>query len=125
MMSERVARKTFLILSRQAPYGGYKAQQCLDIALASAVFEQDIIFAFLGDGVFQILANQNPNAIDCKPMGSALETLQLYGIEEVYVDLSSLEASHLTPSDLVIDAKLLDSEKLIQLISQADCVFNL
>lgn len=124
-MSERVARKTFLILSRQAPYGGYKAQQCLDIALASAVFEQDIIFAFLGDGVFQMLANQNPNAIDCKPMGSALETLQLYGIEEVYVDLSSLEASHLTPSDLVIDAKLLDSEKLIQLISQADCVFNL
>lgn len=124
-MTTPAARKTFLILSRQAPYGGYKAQQCLDIALASAVFEQDIIFAFLGDGVFQILTNQNPNAIDCKPMGSALETLQLYGIDEVYVDLSSLEARHLSPSDLVVDAKLMDSDKLVQLINQADCVFNL
>lgn len=124
-MNKQVSRKTFLILSRQAPYGGYKAQQCLDIALASAVFEQDVIFAFIGDGVFQILSNQNPTAIDSKPMGSALETLQLYGIEDVYVDQSSLEARQLSTSDLVVDAKLLDSGMLMELINKADCVFNL
>jgi tRNA 2-thiouridine synthesizing protein C len=124
-MRQHPARKTFLILSRQAPYGGYKAQQCLDIALASAVFEQDIIFVFLGDGVFQLLSNQSPRAIDSKPIGSALETLQLYGIEEVYVEQSSLAARSLSPGDLVIEAKLLDGETLVELINKADCVFNL
>lgn len=124
-MSERAQRKVFLILSRQAPYGGYKAQQCLDIALASAVFEQDVIFAFLEDGVFQIILDQNPAAINSKPMGSALETLQLYGIEEVYVDQSSLDERHLSLTDLVIQAKPLDSDKLVELIDRADCVFSL
>jgi len=124
-MSDQPTRKTFLVLSRQAPYGGYKAQQSLDIALASAVFEQDVIFVFLGDGVFQILSNQKPGAINAKPMGGALETLQLYGVEEVYVDQSSLDARHLTQSDLVVDAQALDNDKLVELINGADCVFNL
>jgi tRNA 2-thiouridine synthesizing protein C len=125
MMNQPTPRKTFLILSRQAPYGGYKAQQCIDLALASAVFEQDIIFAFLGDGVLQLLSNQSPGAIDAKPIGGALETLQLYGIEEVYVEQSSLADRRLGPADLVLEAKLMDADKLIELINKADCVFNL
>ncbi len=124
-MNKQLKRKTFLIISRQAPYGGYKAQQCLDIALASAVFEQDIIFAFIDDGVFQVLPDQNPSSIHAKPMGAALETLQLYGIEDVYVDRSSLVDRKLNLSDLVVNATPLDRCEFSALITKADCVFNL
>lgn len=124
-MNKKVDRKTFLIISRQAPYGGYKAQQCLDIAMASAVFEQDIVFAFIDDGVFQMLPYQSPSSIDSKPMGAALETLQLYGIEKVYVDHSSLESRNLKLNDLVINAAAIDRRKFAELINKADCVFNL
>ncbi len=124
-MTESPPRKVFLILSRQAPYGNYKAQQAIDIALASAVFEQDVIFAFLDDGVFQLLAKQNPVEIHAKPISGALDSFQLYGIDEVYVDIESLEARNLQIGDLGITAKPLDNEELRLLINKADCVFSL
>ena len=120
-----MSRKNILILSRQPPYGGYQAQQCLDLALASAVFEQDVVFVFLEDGVFQLTKGQEPDGIDAKPLGNALETLQLYGIEEVYADENSLSERQLSSADLVIEAQAVSSDSLAQLINGADVVFSL
>ena len=51
--------KTLTFISRHAPYGNNKAKLVMDAALAAAVFEQQVNFLFMDDGVFQLVQNQN------------------------------------------------------------------
>ena len=97
----------------------------MDAALAAAVFEQEINFLFMDDGVFQLLQNQNAELITLKSIGNVLETFELYGIEQVLVDGSSLEKRCLTPTSLAIPVKILKAEELQRLIAKSDVVINL
>lgn len=117
------SRITFI--SRAAPYGQNKANLCLDMALASAVFEQDVNYIFFGDGVYQILMGQDGSAIESKTLGNALETLVLYGIEEIYADSQSLQEREISESDLLSGMQIVNSESIAQIIESSDAVFNL
>ena len=75
--------QSFVFVAKTAPYGSSKPQLCLDAALATAVFEQSVSYVFTGDGVYQLLKDQNAEAIQAKTLGNAMETLDLYGIEQV------------------------------------------
>ena len=68
--------KTLTFITRQAPYGNNKAKLIMDTALAAAVFEQQVNFLFMDDGVFQLIQNQNAESISSKTIGRALETLE-------------------------------------------------
>jgi tRNA 2-thiouridine synthesizing protein C len=118
-------KQTFTFLSRVAPYGSNRPQLCLDAALAAAVFEQQVNYVFMEDGVYQLLKNQDGEAIQAKPIGNALETLDLYGIENVYVCNAALESRGLSLEDLVIEPKLASSEELKTMLSASDNVINL
>ena len=54
-----------------------------------------------------------------------METFELYGIEQVLVDGSSLEKRCLTPTSLAIPVKILKAEELQKLIAKSDVVINL
>jgi len=117
------SRITFI--SRAAPYGQNKANLCLDMALASAVFEQDVTYIFFGDGVYQILKGQDGSAIESKTLGNALETLVLYGIEKIYADSQSLQEREISESELLSGMQIVNSESIAQIIESSDAVFNL
>ena len=117
------SRITFI--SRTAPYGQNKANLCLDMALASAVFEQDVNYIFFGDGVYQILKGQDGSAIESKTLGNALETLELYGIEKTYADRQSLEERDISESELLSGMQIVNGESIAQMIESSDTVFNL
>lgn len=117
------SRITFI--SRAAPYGQNKANLCLDMALASAVFEQDVNYIFFGDGVYQILKGQDGSAIESKNLGNALETLALYGIEKIYADSQSLQEREISESELLSGMQIVNSESIAQIIESSDAVFNL
>ena len=117
------SRITFI--SRAAPYGQNKANLCLDMALASAVFEQDVNYIFFGDGVYQILKGQDGSAIESKTLGNALETLVLYGIEKIYADSQSLQKREISESELLSGMQIVNSESIAQIIESSDAVFNL
>ncbi|MBL6905993.1 MAG: sulfurtransferase complex subunit TusC [Pseudomonadales bacterium] len=117
------SRITFI--SRAAPYGQNKANLCLDMALASAVFEQDVNYIFFGDGVYQILKGQDGSAIESKTLGNALETLVLYGIEKIYADSQSLQEREISESELLSGMQIVNSESIAQIIESSDAVFNL
>jgi len=117
--------KRFTIITRSAPYGCNRPQLSLDIALAASVFEQKVSYVFLGDGVYQLLDGQNAECIQSKTLGSALETLDLYGIEDVIVDAQSLRERGLADSDLLISARSVEVEELAELLQKSDLVFNL
>lgn len=119
----KLTRITFI--SRTAPYGQNRANLCLDMALAAAVFEQEVSYVFMGDGVYQLLKGQDGSAIGSKTLGNALETLALYGIENVFVDANSLEARGLKEEDLLPGLKCVDGETQAKLLEESDTVFNL
>ena len=118
-------RKRFLFLTRSAPYGSDRARALLDMALAAAVFEQDIEMLFLGDGVFQLLRGQDGGLISEKSLGNAMEALELYGIGQPCIEAGALRERGLNADDLVISAKALSSGQIGDLLRQSDVVFNL
>ena len=117
--------KTFTFISRMAPYGSNRPQLRLDAALATAVFEQKVNYLFLDDGVFQLLKDQQGDAIKTKTLSNAMETLDLYGIEKVLVDEDSLKQRGLTEADLVLPVTQVGTKELCALLSRSDYVFNL
>ena len=56
--------KKILIHCRKPPYGNSLAREAIDIALATAAFDQALTLLFSEDGVFQLLDQQNSQAID-------------------------------------------------------------
>ena len=124
-MSEINSSKTVSIISRQAPYGSNRAHQSLDIALAAAVFEQTVNYIFMGDGVYQLLGNQNATSIQSKTLVNALETLDLYGIESIFVDSQSLRERNLIPKDLSLKASIVSRDEIAIIVRASNSVFNL
>jgi len=117
------SRITFI--SRSAPYGSNRANLCLDMALACAVFEQDVNYVFLDDGIYQLLKGQDGAAIQNKTLGNALETLALYSIGNVYADQKSLQERGIDAAELLPSIQLVENDALSRLIKSADLVFNL
>lgn len=122
MMDER---KKLLFISRSPPYGSDRARSLLEMSLAAAVFEQDMEMLFLDDGVFQLLGGQDGSAIGAKTLGNALETLELYGIEQPGASAAALAKRGLGTEDLVIAVEPLSPADIRQRITDAQVVFNL
>lgn len=120
-----VNKSPITFISRAAPYGSARARNCLDMALAAAVFEQPVNYIFLGDGVYQLLQGQQGDAIGSKTIGKTLAALELYGIEKVHVCQQSLRQRHLKPDDLIIPVIPASPEDIQGLMAESACVFNL
>lgn len=118
-------QKAITFISRCPPYGNVRPQLCLEMALASAAFDQEVNYVFLDEGVYQLLNAQNADAIGQKTLGNAFEALGLYGIENVIVDSDSLSTRSLSISDLVIPVKLSTRGNIAALIANSHAVFNL
>lgn len=79
----------------------------------------------MGDGVYQLLGNQNATSIQSKTLVNALETLDLYGIESIFVDSQSLRERNLTPKDLSLKTSIASRDEIAIIVRASDSVFNL
>jgi len=118
-------KKSLTFISRHPPYGKDNAWICLDLVLASSVFEQKVNYLFMGDGVFQLIAGQQTDGIESKNLVASLSALELYGVENVFVDSLSLTERNLSSDDLAIQVEVLDAVQVEKLVNDADQVFNL
>lgn len=116
---------SFTFISRSAPYGSNRAQLCLDMALAAGIFEQKINYVFMDDGVFQLLKYQDGSMINSKTIGNALETLELYGIQNIYACSTAMKQRHLAIDDLVCDTRIISNENLKSILNDSDIIINL
>lgn len=119
------AKQTFTFLSRTAPYGSSRPQLCLDAALATAVFEQHVNYVLIDDGVYQLLKNQNAESIQSRTISNAIETLELYGIDKIFVDAESLKKRQLDRDDLLIPIEQLSSKEISELLHKSDHIITL
>ena len=116
--------KRFLCVCRRPPYGSSLAREALDVALAAAAFDQPVALLFLGDGVLQLLPQQQAPGIDQKPLDKQLAALPLYDVDKLYVDSEALHARQLQPADLALPAQPLTPGEITVLLAEHDVVLG-
>ena len=94
-------RKKFLYINRKAPYGTVYALESLEVVLIGAAFEQDVSLAFIDDGVYQLMANQDTAAVGMKNFSKTYRALGDYEVRKLYVEKESLAERGLTAENLM------------------------
>jgi len=105
-----------LVVMRHSPYGSSLARTGIDVALAAAAFDQKVNVLFMGDGVLQLLSNQNSKALGCKNLGKIIASMPLYDIETLYVESHAIEGFGISSDLLPEQAVLLDQSELQDLM---------
>lgn len=94
-------RKKFLYINRKAPYGTIYALESLEVVLIGAAFEQDVSLAFIDDGVYQLMANQDTAGVGMKNFSKTYRALGDYEVRKLYVEKESLAERGLTAENLM------------------------
>lgn len=93
--------KKFMFVNRKAPHGTIYAWESLEVVLISAAFDQDVSLAFVGDGVYQLLTNQDTSELGTKNFSPTYKALGDYDINKLYVEKESLDERGLTLDDIM------------------------
>lgn len=122
-MIEHMANpKHFVYLMRSAPYNSHAAQEGLDALLAAAAFAQQVSVLFFDEGVFQLLADQQPQ--QQKNLAKMLQALAMYDVERCFVHQPSLAARAIEDATLCLNAVALDDRETRMLLAAADQVLT-
>ena len=89
-------------ICRRGPHGTAAGREGLDALLATSAMTESLALCLIGDGVLQLLREQQPQAILQRHYAPTFKLLELYDIEEVYVCTDSLAERGLTVADLLI-----------------------
>jgi len=88
--------KLTAILNSKAPYSNMAGKDALDIALIFGSFEQPTSLFFQGDGVWQLIQEQNGTIISVKDYLKTFAAFEFYDLENIYVCQESLLVRGLT-----------------------------
>lgn len=105
---------------RTHPHGSAAGREGLDALLAASAYSEDIVVFFIGDGVTQLIANQDTSEIYSRDYAPMYKLLALYDIEACYICAASLQAVGLLNAPLVIDAEPLDQKALSEQLHRCD-----
>jgi tRNA 2-thiouridine synthesizing protein C len=133
-----MATKKFLYVNRKAPHGTIYAHESLEVVLIGAAFEQEVTLAFIDDGVYQLLQNQDTGAIGTKNFAPTFRALGDYDVNQIYVERESLEKRGLSKDDLMPltwededddwaekdSIHVVSSAELAEIIEQQDVLLN-
>ena len=117
-------KKSLLVVIRRSPYGSSLARAAVDTALAAAAFEQPVKLLFMGDGVLQLLPNQDSPRIGAKNLGRLLASLPLYDVETVYIDAAAATLYGVELTGLPVTTQALDGGGIHQLMTSCDHILG-
>lgn len=115
--------KSFLIITRQAPYGTSFGKEALDAVLMASAFVP-VSLLFLDDGVFQIKKNQDANRLAIKDYSPTFAVLAQYDVKNIYVSETSLQQRGLTEQDLVLDVEVIPESGVTDLLGANEVVLS-
>jgi tRNA 2-thiouridine synthesizing protein C len=116
--------KKFLFILRRPPYEGSAARETLDMLMTIAAFDQPVRVLFLDDGVFLLKTGQCPEGLGLKPIQLWLAALQVYDVEELWVEEESLTERGLDRQNLSLPVQFLRRAEVARLVSEADLVVS-
>ncbi|WP_114417785.1 sulfurtransferase complex subunit TusC [Marinospirillum perlucidum] len=114
------AHYDLLVVMTQPPLIGAQSKEALDTALVSATFDRKTALAFVGEGVLQLLPDQQPDRVDSKGIQAMLKALPLYDLDAVFVQQTSLESRKLKADELLLEAEPLSDTALADLIASSN-----
>jgi tRNA 2-thiouridine synthesizing protein C len=112
-----------LFISTRSPWSSSAAAAGADLLMTAAVFEQPVRVVFSGDGVWQLLADQNGDALKMKTLSRIFPAFELYDIRNICASESALRERALTLADLVTDIAAITDEEIRALIAGSKAVF--
>jgi len=109
----------------RGPHGSSAGREGLDAALATAALSDQIGLFFIGDGVLQLMMNQQPDAILSRHYAATFGVLALYDIEHCYLCLDSLKTRGLAAEQSrILDVELVAAAALRQKLAQYDRILT-
>jgi tRNA 2-thiouridine synthesizing protein C len=88
----------------------------------AAIFDQKVSLVFCNDGVYQLLNGQNGSACGMKTLAQQLPAMDLYGVEQIFVEQSALTERGLQERDLIQAVTLLSYDQMQTLIAESNAV---
>lgn len=115
------------ILFTQPPFGTSTSREGLDALLAASAFcnEDELAICFLNDGVFNLVAGQQPEQILQKDHIATFKLIELYDLTECFICQESIAERGLDNAEWVLnDVKKVSRNALFDVLHQADKVLT-
>lgn len=109
---------------RTTPHSTASGREGIDALLAASAYCDDINVVFLGDGVYQLLKDQQTDSILSKDYAPMLKLFDLYDIESVYVCEQSMLERSVSSSDFVINVETTSSLKIKSILNRSKSVIT-
>ena len=109
---------------RHKPHFSSRVQETLDQMLTTAAFDQNVSVLFLDDGVLQLKKGQRSEKMALKNTSAMLLSLELYDINDLYVEAESLAERGLTVSDLILPAKVVPRIQVTELLKKSNVMIS-
>ena len=116
--------KSVLIRMSKSPLSGLISGEQLETAMVAATFEQEVSILFIGDGVFNLLTDQETQEVKGYNIEKMLLALPTFEVNDLYVCERSLEHRQIGTSNLAKNAKVISIEEQRRLIETADVVLS-
>lgn len=100
---EKRVKKSVALINSKAPFSSSNGREALDVALIFGSYEYPISLFFQGDGVWQLISQQDATMISAKDYLKTFAALEFYDIEHIYVCEQSLTQRHIKVNDFHID----------------------
>lgn len=116
--------KNLLFVFDKPPHSTPATKEGLDAILTASAFGQNVTLLLIGDGIFQILINQDPSHLTTKNTASIFQALEMYGIENIIIPKTTLKDKGLSLSDLAIPCDIIDNTQLAKLYASQDQILS-
>lgn len=123
MEEKKAATKKVLFVQQRAPYGSLFGREGLDAILMGSAFVDCSVF-FSGDGIFQILKDQQPDAIHLKNYSVTYEALEDYGVTRLYALDKDLEERGIDAGDLLVPVEILSSSMVAEMFDDHAAILS-
>ena len=120
-----VLMKRVAFVFSTVPHGSASGREGLDALLATSALTEDLGVFFIGDGVFQILQGQKPDAVLARDYIATFKLLGLYDIEQCWLCAASLRERGLDQgASFVVDATVLEPDDLRRELGNYDVILR-
>ena len=116
--------KSYLFVIHRQPNQGLHVLENLDMILTCGAFDQTVSLLFLDDGVLQLKRDQQPEQQSRQDHGAIFQALDLYNIQQLYVETESLCARGLTVHDLILDVSCIERQAIADLMQRHSILIN-
>lgn len=116
--------KKFLYVNRRQPHGTVYALESLETVLIGAAFDQEVSMLFIDDGVYQLKKEQNPESLEFKNFSKTYRALEMYDVENLFVERESLEQRGLAVDDLLVEVEVISGADVKSLVDDSDVILS-